>query len=42
MIECDYCGELFDPIARRWLCACGYKANCCEGEPSVVDMQNLR
>ena len=33
MIECDNCGRLFDPIARRWLCPCGMKANCCEGAP---------
>jgi len=34
MIECDSCGQEFDPTATRWLCPyCKFKANCCEGEP---------
>lgn len=33
MIECDYCGRWFNPVARRWLCECGWKASCCEGAP---------
>ena len=34
MIECDFCGASFDPIATRWRCTwCGGKANCCDGAP---------
>ena len=34
MLECEACGEEFDPVATRWLCPhCGHKAHCCEGEP---------
>jgi rubredoxin len=34
MIECDNCGEGFEPIPTHWLCPhCGYKMSCCEGEP---------
>jgi hypothetical protein len=34
VIECDFCGAPFDPIATRWRCtACGGKANCCDGAP---------
>lgn len=34
MIECDFCGAPFDPIATRWRCTwCGGKANCCDGAP---------
>ena len=36
MIQCDYCGTEFDPVARRWLCPCGMKNSCCEGEPQEV------
>jgi hypothetical protein len=32
-LECDYCGNQYNPIATRWRCtACGLKSNCCEGE----------
>lgn len=35
MIECDGCGEEFDPIATRWRCPhCSLKAHCCEGGPA--------
>lgn len=33
-MECQSCGNEFDPIQTRWLCPhCKFKANCCEGEP---------
>lgn len=33
-MECEMCGETFDPIGTRWRCPhCGFKANCCEGAP---------
>lgn len=33
-MECLMCGFEFDPIATRWRCTnCGFKANCCDGEP---------
>lgn len=47
MIQCDACGTVFDPVGRRWLCPCGYKASCCEGEPlcdgnvTSVDQRDL-
>jgi Zn finger protein HypA/HybF involved in hydrogenase expression len=34
MIECENCGEPFDPIATRWFCPfCHTKHHCCDGEP---------
>lgn len=31
---CDNCEVAYDEIRHRWLCpTCGWKANCCEGEP---------
>jgi hypothetical protein len=41
-LECDYCGNAYNPIATRWRCtACGLKSNCCEGEAcdytSIID-----
>jgi Zn finger protein HypA/HybF involved in hydrogenase expression len=34
VIDCENCGELFDPVASRWLCPhCHWKSTCCEGEP---------
>jgi len=37
MIECDFCGARFDPIATRWRCVtCSGKANCCDGAPLPV------
>jgi len=38
-LVCDACGEVFDPIACRWLCpnpGCRQKASCCEGAPLPV------
>jgi len=34
MIECDFCGTRFDPIATRWRYTwCGGKADCCDSAP---------
>lgn len=34
MLECEQCGEPYDPIGCRWRCPhCGFKDNCCEGAP---------
>jgi rubrerythrin len=34
VIECEWCGHPFQPVACRWRCpACGAKHSCCEGEP---------
>lgn len=41
-MDCDYCGEVFDPISTRWLCpVCRQKANCCEGSPQGVDDESV-
>lgn len=38
MVECDFCGEEYPPVACRWRCpACGGKASCCEGEPQPAE-----
>lgn len=40
-MDCDYCGEVFDPISTRWLCpACRQKANCCEGSPQAFYVED--
>jgi hypothetical protein len=32
MMECEFCGEKYNPVATRWRCPhCGWKSNCCEG-----------
>lgn len=34
VIECDNCGQQYEPVRTRWLCPhCKFKASCCEGEP---------
>jgi hypothetical protein len=33
MLECDFCGKEYNPVATRWKCNhCGNKTSCCEGE----------
>lgn len=40
MIACDSCGDIFEPVASRWLCPrCKFKANCCDGEPQPIQGQ---
>lgn len=35
MLDCDNCGEPFNPTGSRWRCPrCGWKNTCCEGEPA--------
>jgi len=36
-VMCEYCDAVFDPVRFRWRCpACGFKADCCTGEPQQV------
>jgi Zn finger protein HypA/HybF involved in hydrogenase expression len=34
-MNCENCGERFDPNVTNWLCPkCKTKHHCCEGEPA--------
>lgn len=36
-MECENCGEDFNPESSRWLCpVCKTKHHCCDGAPCAV------
>jgi hypothetical protein len=36
-VICEYCDGQFDPVRFRWRCpSCGFKADCCTGEPQQI------
>lgn len=37
MIECFWCGHVYDGTYYRWLCPqCHYKESCCDGAPCEI------
>lgn len=37
MVECFWCGTVYDGTKYRWLCpTCHYKESCCDGAPCDI------